>query len=128
MNTHNQHYLDKIYNRDCLEGLRELPDKSIDLVVTDPPYEFRTNWQGGGWFNKKRQSWLKEMRDCEFAKGFNVEVLDEVVRVSKTLNAYFFCSVLQVPMYLNFANGGGISLIFCYGRKLTPYHYTTTII
>ena len=24
---------------DCLELMREIPDKSIDLIVTDPPYD-----------------------------------------------------------------------------------------
>src|SRR3989338_11053879 len=29
----------KIYNMDCISGMREyLPDNSIDLVVTDPPF------------------------------------------------------------------------------------------
>ena len=27
-----------LYNQDCLEVLKELPDNSIDLVLTDPPY------------------------------------------------------------------------------------------
>ena len=30
--------LDVIYNEDCLEGMRKLPDGSVDLVLTDPPY------------------------------------------------------------------------------------------
>lgn len=30
--------LNKIYCMDCLEGMREIPDKSVDLVLTDPPY------------------------------------------------------------------------------------------
>ena len=30
--------LNKIYNMDCLEGLKQLEDNSIDLVLTDPPY------------------------------------------------------------------------------------------
>jgi len=30
--------LNKIYCMDCLDGMREIPDKSIDLVITDPPY------------------------------------------------------------------------------------------
>ena len=30
--------LNKIYNMDCLEGLKLIPDKSINLVVIDPPY------------------------------------------------------------------------------------------
>ena len=28
-------YIDNI---DCLEGLKEIPDNSVDLVITDPPY------------------------------------------------------------------------------------------
>lgn len=30
--------VNKIYNMDCLEGLKQLPDKSVDMVVTSPPY------------------------------------------------------------------------------------------
>lgn len=29
----------QLYNDDCLNVLKTIPDKSIDLVVTDPPYE-----------------------------------------------------------------------------------------
>lgn len=30
--------IDTIFNQDCLVGLKTLPDKSIDLILTDPPY------------------------------------------------------------------------------------------
>lgn len=30
--------LDRIYNMDCIEGMKQIDDKSIDLVLTDPPY------------------------------------------------------------------------------------------
>ena len=30
--------LDKIYNMDCLEGMRQIPDGSIDAVICDLPY------------------------------------------------------------------------------------------
>ena len=30
--------LDYIDNCDCLEGLKEIPDKSVDCVIADPPY------------------------------------------------------------------------------------------
>jgi len=30
--------LNKIYCGDCLELMKQIPDKSIDLVLTDPPY------------------------------------------------------------------------------------------
>lgn len=30
--------LDRIYNMDCLEGMREIPDGSIDCIICDLPY------------------------------------------------------------------------------------------
>jgi len=30
--------LNKIACMDCLEFLKQIPDESVDLVVTDPPY------------------------------------------------------------------------------------------
>lgn len=30
--------INNIYNMDCLEGMRQLEDNSIDLIITDPPY------------------------------------------------------------------------------------------
>ena len=32
----------KLYNADCLSILPNLPDKSIDLVLTDPPYDIKS--------------------------------------------------------------------------------------
>lgn len=37
--------LNYIDNIDCLEGLKEIPDGSVDLIVTDPPYG---TMRGGG--------------------------------------------------------------------------------
>ena len=39
--------LDVIYNEDCLKGLKELPDHTVDLIVTDPPYLISAT-NGGG--------------------------------------------------------------------------------
>ena len=30
--------LNKLYNMDCMKGLKEIPDKFFDLAVVDPPY------------------------------------------------------------------------------------------
>ena len=49
--------LGKIHNCDCLEFMRQLPDKCVDLVLTDPPYgttqcswdsvvDFNNMWEG----------------------------------------------------------------------------------
>lgn len=45
-------YLNKIHNMNCLDGLRTLPDNSVDCCVTSPPYyglrDYGTaTWIGG---------------------------------------------------------------------------------
>jgi site-specific DNA-methyltransferase (adenine-specific) len=38
--------LNKIYNEDCLETMKRMEDKSVDLVVTSPPYDNLRNYNG----------------------------------------------------------------------------------
>jgi len=35
--------INKIYNGDCLELIKELPDESINVILTDPPYLYLKN-------------------------------------------------------------------------------------
>ncbi len=43
--------VNKIYNMDCVEGMKMLDDNSIDLVITSPPYflnkEYEETWDYG---------------------------------------------------------------------------------
>lgn len=39
-------FLDKIFNVNCIQGMAELPDKSVDLIIADPPYNLS---KGGKW-------------------------------------------------------------------------------
>ena len=37
--------LNKIYNEDCLIGMKDIPDKSIDMILCDLPYgTTRNKW------------------------------------------------------------------------------------
>ena len=37
--------LNKIYNEDCLEGMKRIPDKSVDMILCDLPYgTTRNKW------------------------------------------------------------------------------------
>ena len=37
--------LNRIYNEDCLEGMRRIPDKSVDMILADLPYgTTRNKW------------------------------------------------------------------------------------
>ena len=54
--------INKIHHMDCLKGLKQIPDNSIDLVLTDPPYNinfesnhgknFKVDWDTNFVFNK----------------------------------------------------------------------------
>ena len=37
----------KLYNGDCLEVMKKLPNDSIDLIVTDPPYRTTSRGNAG---------------------------------------------------------------------------------
>lgn len=55
-----------IYNEDCLVGLKKIPDDSIDLILTSPPYNIGIKydtWDDNmDWdeYYKWCESWLKE--------------------------------------------------------------------
>ncbi len=37
--------LNKIYNEDCIDGMKKIPTCSIDLIVTSPPYNIGVNYE-----------------------------------------------------------------------------------
>ena len=41
--------LNKIYNMNCVDGMRMLPDGFIDLTVTSPPYDNLREYNGYSW-------------------------------------------------------------------------------
>lgn len=50
-------YLDKIICGDCLEVMRKMPDKCLDLVVTSPPYNLKNSTGNGMKENTKSGKW-----------------------------------------------------------------------
>ena len=48
MDTHRDNNVSyHIYNKDCLDVLKNIPDNSIDLIVTDPPYPTTSRGNAG---------------------------------------------------------------------------------
>lgn len=90
--------LNKIYNMDCLEGMRQLPDNCVDLVVTDPPYVIETS--GAGIYKQADKQYVKELNNMK--DGFSTQVLDELCRIMKKINIYFFCSQKQIIPLLDY--------------------------
>ena len=100
-----------LLNGDCLERMKEIPDGSIDLILTDPPYDIKNTKAGGNSsLAKSMQKMNDQIRDANITTGFNIMILDELVRVGKNINMYFFCNKSQLPMYIDyFVSGRGCS-------------------
>jgi len=61
----NKNYLNRIYCGDAAKVMSQLPDKSVDLIVTSPPYADRRKKQYGGPPPEKYVEWF-----LPFAKEF----------------------------------------------------------
>ena len=75
-----EQYINKIINADCMDILKQLPDKCIDLVLTDPPYGINISNNIGRRKGDKHSNYKKCDWDNEAPKK---EVFDEIIRVSK---------------------------------------------
>ena len=50
--------LDTLYNEDCLEGMKRIPDGSIDAVICDLPYgTMKTDHPSEAWSKRKQCEW-----------------------------------------------------------------------
>lgn len=70
--------ISEVYNCDCLEYMRSLPDKHFDLCIADPPYR-----------DAKDNQPQYEMRNVGFSQSLgnkpDKEMLNEISRVSKNV-------------------------------------------
>lgn len=81
-----EQYINKIINADCLEILKQLPDKCIDLVLTDPPYGIKMAKNTNIVSSKAKQGFYqKEIHKTKEWDNKRPEkkYFDEIVRVSK---------------------------------------------
>lgn len=79
--------LNKIYQTDCIEGLKSLDDKSIDIVVTSPPYN--KHLCTGEVINLKYDQYNDDLPEEEYQKG-QIILLNELERVLKDDGHIFY--------------------------------------
>jgi len=79
--------LNKIHNIDCLEFMKTLPDKCVDLVLTDIPYDM-VNRESSGLRNLDK-------KDADIMAVPLPTLLFEVMRVCKG-TIYIFCGFGQI--------------------------------
>ena len=110
-------FINQVIQGDCLEIMKQMPDKCADLVLTDPPYNFET--QGGGLFKKRGN--LQRIENS-FGSDFLPEnLLNECERITKTMHGYFWSSKAIVRNYLNWAQNRN------YGFNILTWHKSNPI-
>jgi len=126
---------DKIYLGDAYELIKEVPDKSVDLIITDPPYSI-TAGGSGGCFGSKHRTYIKEYKnlgeeshaekglivsktgDNCTCVGFDLSILEEFERVQKKTNIYIWCSKDQVSELMEFYEKIGRNVdLLVWGKK-----------
>lgn len=88
--------LDIIYNEDCIVGMQEMPDDSVDLIVTDPPYlmKYKTNYR-----KDKHHKFCSEIAGDDDQELINTYI-KECYRIMKNDSAcYMFCNSNKVDVF-----------------------------
>ncbi len=92
--------LDHIYNCDCLIGMKQIPDGTVDLIATDPPYRLTSRGSSGtmsGYWatDAARCGKVFEHNDIEIE-----EYLPEFYRILKPdAHCYIMCNNLNMPHF-----------------------------
>ena len=83
--------IDTIICGDCMEILPQIPDASVDLIITDPPYFAPTNTYSGTRLNYKATQG-KRFSDYGVLNGMFRALIVELKRIAKeAAQLYIFC-------------------------------------
>lgn len=93
-------YINKIICGDCIEVMQEMPEESVDLIVTSPPYNLKNSTgngmkdgRGGKWANAKLVEGYSTYDDCmphdDYAQ-WQRDCLTEMMRLLKNDGAIFY--------------------------------------
>lgn len=92
--------LNKVMCLDSYKAIKSIPDKSVDLIITDPPYEIETEGSKKNNISKTFANCNNELKNvCE---GVDSLIFDEFMRIMKKPNIYIWCNKKQIPDYLDY--------------------------
>ena len=94
--------LNEIYLGDAYKLIKEVPDKSVDLIVTDPPYQIDGLHIGTGILKNRKHTHVNEMMKTNLGNGIDLSILDDLVRVMKKINIYLWCNKEQIYDYITY--------------------------
>ena len=96
------------YNMDCMDGMKEFPDKSMDIIITSPPYNLGSNHHTG---NKKTQAYSDDMPEAEYQE-WQVRVLQECYRLLGDDGSMFYQHKNRIKD----------------GKQLSPYEWCMAVL
>lgn len=92
--------LNKIYCMECLEGMKQIPDGSVDLVVTDPPYKLTSRGATG---NMSGYWTTKAAKEGRVFENNDIEIEEYLPEFYRILNAdahcYIMCNNTNLPHF-----------------------------
>ena len=87
--------INKIHRIDCVEGIKKIPDNSVHLLITDPPYGISRKLNCKG-----QQLGSTAKLDFEFGKWDKMDVKWVPEALNKTSGwAIIFCSQKDIGVY-----------------------------
>lgn len=107
----------KLLQGNCLEELKNIADKSVDLVVIDPPYQIVAGGSGGC-FGADKRTYHSEVKTL--SDGITNNILDELARVMKKINIYIWCNKNQLKQYINYFEDLGCTTDLITWHKTNP--------
>lgn len=101
----------KLLHGDCLELMKDIPDNSVDLIITDPPYRGISGGKAG---KKNQPSGILTQNDGKLFQHNNIKPeawFPELYRVLKPKShCYIMTNTINLRTYLNLANECGFLL------------------
>lgn len=82
----------KIYLGDAYKLIKQVADKSIDLIITDPPYEMTAGGCGKKELALRFRKRYQELQDNKLDVGLDFSFLKELERVCKHIYIYIWCN------------------------------------
>ena len=123
-------YINKVINGDCIEVLKQLPENSVDLIVTSPPYNKHSANRKCG----SSDSWQKaninydgfdDNLDESVYQAQQREVLRECLRVLKRTGSIFYNHKARIIKHATifpheWLGGFIVRQMVVWNRKATP--------
>lgn len=109
---------------DCYKLIKQIPDKSIDCIYVDIPYEM--SFSGGGTLiNKLKKYVANECKDI--SNGIDYKIFDEFIRIMKKINCFIWCSKSQILDIMNYFDKYNVDINILTWTKTNPIPFGSSI-